>query len=131
MRPPNCVRSSRHERHDGYFDCPGAPDAGNLRDHAWPQRVPCRSSVVRLSGIATGEPSRSVYGVAKIDNRGRVAHAAVERALGWAPGTRLSIHEVRGVILVYVDERGIFEMSTQGHVYLPLPVRRWCPSRHQ
>jgi|GEM_PF-5243746 len=34
-----------------------------------------------------------IYGLAKIDHRGRVTDAAVERVLGWPPGTRLNIHE--------------------------------------
>jgi hypothetical protein len=93
------------------------------RDRAGSRQTPPLS---RLSEAAGRERSRIVYGLAKIDHPGRVADAAVERALGWTPETRLSIHESHGVILVCADERGIFSMSTQGHVYLPLPLRRWC-----
>lgn len=67
-----------------------------------------------------------IYGLAKIDHRGRLTDAAVERALGWPPGTRLNIQETNGVIVVSVDDRGVFTMSNQGHLCLPLPVRRWC-----
>ncbi len=70
--------------------------------------------------------NRGIYGLAKIDHRGRVTDAAVERALGWPPGTRLNIQETGGVIVVSVDDRGVFTMPNQGHVCLPLPVRRWC-----
>jgi bifunctional DNA-binding transcriptional regulator/antitoxin component of YhaV-PrlF toxin-antitoxin module len=67
-----------------------------------------------------------IYGLAKIDHRGRVTDAAVERALGWPPGTRLNVEETGGVIVVRAYERGVFTMSNQGHLRLPLPVRRWC-----
>ena len=67
-----------------------------------------------------------IYGLAKIDHRGRVTDATVERAVGWPPGTRLNIQETSGVIVVSVDDRGVFTMSNQGHLWLPLPVRRWC-----
>ena len=76
---------------------------------------------------AGGQKANSgIYGLAKIDHRGRVTDAAVERALGWPPGTRLNIQETNGVIVVSVDDRGVFTMSNQGHLCLPLPVRRWC-----
>lgn len=76
---------------------------------------------------ANGQKANSgICGLAKIDHRGRVTDAAVERALGWPPGTRLNIQETNGVIVVSVDDRGVFTMSNQGHVCLPLPVRRWC-----
>jgi len=67
-----------------------------------------------------------IYGLAKIDHRGRVTDATVERALGWPPGTRPNIQETNGVIVVSVDDRGVVTMPNQGHLCLPLPVRRWC-----
>ena len=30
------------------------------------------------------------------------------------------------MIVVSADDRGVFTMSSQGHVCLPQPVRRWC-----
>lgn len=85
--------------------------------------APC---LPRLSGGDHSRDRAAVYGVARIDNRGRVSDAAVERALGWAPGARLNIQEAEGVIFVHGDDRGAFAVSAQGHVYLPLSLRRWC-----
>lgn len=87
MRPPSRVRSCRRERPDGCVHCSGPAHAGNLADHAWPQRVSSGSSVVAAErdrhrrAFAVG-----VDGLAKIDNRGRVA---AERALGGLPRSGL------------------------------------------
>jgi bifunctional DNA-binding transcriptional regulator/antitoxin component of YhaV-PrlF toxin-antitoxin module len=82
--------------------------------------------LARLTSAIATATSRTVYGLAKIDARGRAADAAVERALGWAAGARLSIRESSGLILVSPDERGVFSMTNQGHLRLPVTVRRWC-----
>jgi hypothetical protein len=49
--------------------------------------------IVRLGALRTRS---TVYGLATIDCNGRLAETAVVRALGWAPGTRLDIHESGG-----------------------------------
>ena len=67
-----------------------------------------------------------VYGIAAVDGRGRIADRVVMTALGWSPGMRLSIGEDRGLILLAADERGVFNVTPQGHVRLPVGVRRWC-----
>ncbi|MFI7219971.1 AbrB/MazE/SpoVT family DNA-binding domain-containing protein [Micromonospora maritima] len=67
-----------------------------------------------------------VYGLAAIDNSGRIADRAVIRALGWGPGARLHIREGAGVIVVRRDRQGVFTVSGQGHLHLPAAVRHWC-----
>ncbi|MEV0001490.1 AbrB/MazE/SpoVT family DNA-binding domain-containing protein [Micromonospora sp. NPDC050980] len=67
-----------------------------------------------------------VYGLAAIDNSGRIADRAVIRALGWASGSRLHIREGGGVIVVRLDRQGVFTVSGQGHLHLPAAVRHWC-----
>jgi hypothetical protein len=80
-----------------------------------------------VSGLAVGVRGAAVvYGVAAVDGRGRIADRVVTTALGWSPGTRLSIREDRGLILLAADERGVFSLTPQGHVRLPVGVRRWC-----
>ncbi|MEU5845304.1 AbrB/MazE/SpoVT family DNA-binding domain-containing protein [Saccharopolyspora shandongensis] len=64
-----------------------------------------------------------IYGLAAVDDRGRVADQAVLRALGWAPGTRLAIRETRRLLIVQTDPHGVFTITTQGHLRLPAPVR--------
>jgi bifunctional DNA-binding transcriptional regulator/antitoxin component of YhaV-PrlF toxin-antitoxin module len=48
------------------------------------------------------------------------------RALGWAPGTRLDVRETGGLVLVTADRQGVFGLTRQGHLRLPVAVRRWC-----
>jgi hypothetical protein len=80
-----------------------------------------------LARLAAGVRSVAVvYGVAAVDCRGRIADRLVTGALGWAPGMRLSIREDRGLILLAGDERGVFSLTPQGHIRLPVGVRRWC-----
>ncbi len=68
----------------------------------------------------------TVYGLATIDCNGRLAETTVVRALGWAPGTRLDIHERGGLVLVVADRQGVFTLTGQGYVRLPATVRHWC-----
>lgn len=75
---------------------------------------------------AASRTDQTVYGLARLDARGRAADAAVERALGWAPNARLDIRESAGLILVRPDAEGVFSITSQGHVRLPVTVRRWC-----
>jgi hypothetical protein len=46
-------------------------------------------------------------------------------ALGWVPGTRLYFRE-RGGLIVVTDDRGVFSITSQGHLRLPATVRHWC-----
>jgi hypothetical protein len=79
--------------------------------------------VVRL---ASPRARSTVYGLAAIDDRGRVAEAMVIRALGWAAGTRLDVRETGGLVLVRADRHGVFSVTGRGHLRLPATVRHWC-----
>ncbi|BCJ61684.1 hypothetical protein Jiend_51060 [Micromonospora endophytica] len=67
-----------------------------------------------------------VYGVAVIDVSGRIADRTIIRTLGWTPGTRLHIRECSGLIVVRVDREGVFTVTGQGRLHLPVAVRQWC-----
>ncbi|WP_139131607.1 hypothetical protein [Micromonospora halophytica] len=66
--------------------------------------------------------------MAAIDTSDRIADRAIIRALGWGPGTRLHIREGSGVIVVRLDQQGVFTVTDQGHLHLPTAVRHWCGS---
>jgi hypothetical protein len=68
----------------------------------------------------------TVYGLAAIDDRGRIAESTVIRALGWLPGTRLDVRESGGLLLVNADPQGVFSVTCRGHLRLPATVRHWC-----
>jgi bifunctional DNA-binding transcriptional regulator/antitoxin component of YhaV-PrlF toxin-antitoxin module len=67
-----------------------------------------------------------VYGLAAVDDRGRIADRAVVAALGWAPGTRLDIRERQGLLVIRRDAHGVFTVTKQGHPRLPAAVRHRC-----
>jgi hypothetical protein len=70
--------------------------------------------------------SRLVYGLAAVDDRGRVADRVVLRALGWRPGQRLTIAETGGVLTVHIDPAGDFQVTNQGHLRIPAALRHRC-----
>jgi hypothetical protein len=67
-----------------------------------------------------------VYGLAAVDDRGRVADRVVLRSLGWAAGLRLGIHETAGVLAVTADPDGGYRITNQGNLRLPAALRHRC-----
>jgi hypothetical protein len=79
--------------------------------------------------LATAEVDarpRRVYGLAAVDDRGRLADRVVWRALDWTPGTRLQIRTAGGLVVVEADPGGAFAVTRQGHVGIPATMRHWC-----
>jgi hypothetical protein len=79
--------------------------------------------VLPLAPLATIRDRSTVYGLAAVDGRGRVADHHVMTALGWVAGTRLDIRESGGLILVRASRQGVFSVTSQGHLRLPATVR--------
>jgi bifunctional DNA-binding transcriptional regulator/antitoxin component of YhaV-PrlF toxin-antitoxin module len=79
-----------------------------------------------MPALAGVRERASVYGLAAVDDRGRVMAHLVVGALGWEPGTRLAIHERGGLVVVTADPSGTAAVTGQGHLRLPAPVRRYC-----
>ncbi|MFD1045704.1 AbrB/MazE/SpoVT family DNA-binding domain-containing protein [Kibdelosporangium lantanae] len=84
----------------------------------------CRT--LPLAPVPTPRSHTIVYGIATIDPSGRVADRHILNVLRWASGTRLDIHEDRGVVVLQADPRGVFGISGQGHLRLPAAVRHRC-----
>jgi hypothetical protein len=68
----------------------------------------------------------SVYGFAVVNDRGRIAAQCVVQSLGWQPETVLSIREHAGLVVVTADPGGGSRLTGDGHVRLPVTIRRWC-----
>jgi hypothetical protein len=68
----------------------------------------------------------AIYGMATLDHRGRIADLGTLRAMGWSSHTRLDIREQRSLLLVTASPQGVFSLTGQGHLRLPMTVRRWC-----
>jgi hypothetical protein len=64
-----------------------------------------------------------VYGLATLDDRGRLADRAVVRALGWPARQRLAVRETAGLFLLSAATEGALEVTGQGHLRLPALLR--------
>jgi hypothetical protein len=79
-----------------------------------------------LPELARSRDRSTVYGLATLDDRGRIADRVLVGSLGWVPGTRLDIREAGGLVLVRADRGALFAVTQQGHVRLPAVVRHRC-----
>jgi hypothetical protein len=79
-----------------------------------------------LPSLVAGRSSTVVYGLAAIDDRGRVADRVVLRSLGWSAGLRLAIRETAGVLTVTADPDGGYRITNQGNLRLPASLRHRC-----
>jgi hypothetical protein len=79
-----------------------------------------------LPSLIAGRTSNVVYGLAALDDRGRVADRFVMRALGWCAGLGLAIEETGGVLTIRTDPHGDHQVTGQGHLRLPAPLRHRC-----
>jgi hypothetical protein len=79
-----------------------------------------------LPSLISRRTSTVVYGLSALDDRGRVADRVVMRALGWSAGLRLDIHETAGVLTALKAPDGAYQLTNQGHLRLPAPLRHRC-----
>lgn len=88
--------------------------------------VPLVRRPLPLPSLISGRTSTVVYRLAALDNRGRVSDSAVMRALDWAAGLRLAMEETGGVLTARPDPTGDHQVTNQGHLRLPAPLRHRC-----
>jgi hypothetical protein len=65
-----------------------------------------------------------VYGLAVVDDRGRIADRPVVRALGWTDATRLDLRAGAGRILVRAAIDGRHSLAARDRLPLPAYLRR-------
>lgn len=80
--------------------------------------------LVTLAALPTDGSIR--YGLATMDHRGRIADSSVIDALHWRPDDPLDIRVVSGAIVVRPDPGGLYALTSRGHIYIPVAVRRRC-----
>lgn len=66
------------------------------------------------------------FSTALLDASGRIQDRSVVTALGWKPGYRLLITQIRSSAVICLRGDGIFRMTTKPYVVLPAPVRHGC-----
>jgi hypothetical protein len=93
----------------------GQPDTGSTPT----------SRTLPIPSLPAPRSRSTLYGLSTVDCRGRIADRTVIDALGWRPGNRLDIGERFGAITIAADPDGLFGLTTQGHLRLPVAVRRW------
>jgi len=82
-----------------------------------------------MPALGGGRAKSTVYGMAAVDERGRLANGVVVRELGWSAGTRLAIRATAGVITVSAGNQGAAQVTGRGHIPLPVTVRHGCGVR--
>jgi hypothetical protein len=95
------------------------------------------SGGARIGGLAVmpllvyPPESDTHYVVTAVDARGRLADASPLRQLAWAPGTPVTLHVVRGQVVVVTRSStpGRYAITQQGHLRLPATVRHACRLR--
>lgn len=65
----------------------------------------------------------AVYGMAALDDRGRITDQVVLRALGWDPGTRIDVDVSGGVAVVAARSEGTGRVVAAGRFRLSAAVR--------
>jgi hypothetical protein len=79
-----------------------------------------------LPSLIAQRTSSAVYGMAALDDRGRIADRVVLRVLGWSAGLCLVIDEDGGLLVIYPEADGIAQVTGQGHLRVPAPLRHRC-----
>ena len=88
---------------------------------------PVMANDVGLPVPALREPAREpqyLCVVSVLDSSGRIADRSPIRALGWAPGQRIDIRAVDGVVEVRASGVGTSLIAKNGHLRIPVAVRR-------
>lgn len=82
-----------------------------------------------LPSLIAQRTTTTVYGLAAIDDRGRIADRVVLRALGWSAGRRLVIDESWGLLVIFPDASAPAQVTGQGHLRVPATLRHRCGLR--
>nr|WP_255645794.1 hypothetical protein [Actinoplanes polyasparticus] len=94
--------------------------------HGQQRGAPVTRTTLTLLHLPAKRTGSAIYGLSTLDAGGRIADRAIMQALGWTPQQRLDIRVSRGLIGVFADERGVFRVSSQRFLHLPVAARRWC-----
>ncbi|WP_143021424.1 hypothetical protein [Prauserella marina] len=72
------------------------------------------------------QSSALYFVVTTMDARGRLADRSPLRALGWTPGSAITITAVGRAVIAATRSAGPNAITHQGHLRLPAPIRHAC-----
>lgn len=102
---------------------PPARFQASMRPAATPVGALLARPPLPLPGLIERHTSSAVYGLATLDDRGRLAERTVIRALSWPVRQRLALRETAGLLLLSAAADGVLEVTGQGHLRLPALLR--------
>lgn len=105
---------------------PGLSLAPRHGAHSARRPSPAAGQPIPLPDLPTRHTPHTVYGLSIMDRYGRVADRAVLRALGWTPGLALALSMVSDSVLAVADPHAAVRVGTDGHLRLPVGLRRGC-----
>jgi bifunctional DNA-binding transcriptional regulator/antitoxin component of YhaV-PrlF toxin-antitoxin module len=100
------------------------PPVGNVSRPNGPLRGD--GSGLPVPEVTTRRELPVTYGIARVDDSGRIADRPVLQALGWSPGQQLFIRVISGTIILQPDPAGIHRLPGRPYVLLPAAARTRC-----
>jgi hypothetical protein len=67
-----------------------------------------------------------LYGIARVDTSGRVAHREISLALAWSPGDRLDVHVTASAIILRRSPDGALKAPRVPYIVFPADARHRC-----
>ncbi|MCP2323423.1 hypothetical protein HDA40_001930 [Hamadaea flava] len=72
-----------------------------------------------------------VYGLNRLDRRGRIAFRAIKTLLGWVPGTQLGLRVTQGAAIFSPLLDGPHAVNAASHLFLSCGLRRRLGLEHE
>ncbi len=67
-----------------------------------------------------------LYGIARVDTSGRVAHREISLALGWNPRHRLDVSVTASAIILRQSPDGMLKAPRVPYIVIPASARHRC-----
>ncbi|QYN33508.1 hypothetical protein K1T35_34150 [Pseudonocardia sp. DSM 110487] len=91
-----------------------------------PPHSPAPLPTLPAPALPTSSVDDLLVGMARIDRSGRLHERRLLHALGWAPGQRLALDVVHGLIVVQPARTGSHALDSRGALPLPAAARHMC-----
>src|SRR4051794_21345478 len=102
------------------------PALPSARHRTEPVPRPSSARPLPVPALAAPPARDRFYGLAVLDQYGRLANRAVLHALDWGTGQGLALTLRAGSVLVIGDSEASIRVGRDGHLRLPVGLRRSC-----